>query len=286
MNDRNEITVESHAQESTNQNGINVFLDRLHPFTDGESGKNKDTAIMLVKEGTARIEIDFKPYTLKPCQMLMLPPDSLFHCIEQSEDFRVACVTFNKDITADLTSRFEPSYFGFMTEYPIGDIPEADVIHIERMIEGIAHVLQKDGMEHSTLIARLLLQCYYLSQYDHCKQQITARSTQAISNQEQLFRRYISLIHEYAAYERNLSFYADKLCISIRYLSSIVRNQTGKTAKEFIDNHCIQEIKIRLRTTSEPLQSIAYSLKFPDQSFFSRYFKKNTGMTPKEFRAN
>lgn len=286
MNDRNEITKENHSPESMSQDAIHVFLDRLHPFTDGESGKNKDTAIMLVKEGTARIEIDFKPYMLKPYQMLMLPPASHFHCIEQSEDFRVSCVTFSKDITAELTSRFEPSYFGFMTEYPVGDIPEADVLHIGRMIEGIAHVLQKDGMEHSTLIARLLLQCYYLSQYDHCKQQITARSTQAISNQEQLFRRFISLIHEHAARERNLAFYADKLCISIRYLSSIVRNQTGKTAKEFIDNRCIQEIKIRLRTTSEPLQSIAYSLNFPDQSFFSRYFKKNTGLTPKEFRTN
>ncbi len=280
------MTAEGHTTSSTPQDAIHVFQDRLHPFTDGESGKNKNTAIMLVKEGTARIEIDFKPYTLKSCQMLMLPPASHFHCIEQSEDFRVSCVTFSQDITAELTSRFEPSYFGFMTEYPVGDIPEAEAQHISRMIECIAHVLLENRMEHSTLIARLLLQCYYLSQYDHCKQQITARSTQAISNQEQLFRRFISLIHEHAACERNLAFYADKLCISIRYLSSIVRNQTGKTAKEFIDNRCIQEIKIRLRTTTEPLQGIAYSMNFPDQSFFSRYFKKNTGMTPKEFRAN
>ncbi len=271
--------------EDTKDSNIRVFLDKQHPFTDGESGKNKNTALMLVKSGTASIEIDFKPYTLKAYQMLMLPPDCHFHCIEQSEDFSVSCVTFSKGITEQLTSRFEPSYFGFMTEYPVGDIPEDEIPHIQHLMEAIDRVLESQ-LEHSVQVAYLLLQCFYLSQYDHCKQQITARGTQGISHQEQLFMQFLTLTHNHAARERDIAFYAGKLCISNRYLSAIVRNQSGKTAKEFIDNHCIQEIKIRLRTTSEPLQSIAYSMNFPDQSFFSRYFKKNTGMTPKEFRAS
>ncbi len=265
--------------------GIAVSLDYRQPFTVDGFVKREDMVMMLVKAGTAKIEIDFKPYSLSAEQMLMLPPASLFRCVEQSDDFTVACISLSQSITEELTSRFEPAYFSFLTEYPIGNAPKDDIDHVGYLIEGVFHMLEKSGQEHSLAKAKLLIQCFYLDQYDSCKAQIAQRSTASISNQEHLFMRFLTLVHEHAARQRDVAFYADKLCISNRYLSAIVRNQAGKTVKDFIDNRCIQEIKILLRTTTDPFQSIADALNFPDQSFFSRYFKKNTGMTPKEFRA-
>ena len=64
----------------------------------------------------------------------------------------------------------------------------------------------------------------------------------------------------------------------------MIQDLTGHTPKELIDTRCIQEIKMLLRTTDLTMQEIALRLDFPDQSFFSRYFKKNTGMTPAEYR--
>ncbi len=265
---------------------ISVFIDRQRPFADTEMCRNKDTSIMLVKTGTAHIEIDFKPYTLKAGHMLMLPPSCLFCCKSQSDDFTVSGIAFSQEITEELTSRFEPTYFAFMTEYPVGNIPADDITHINHMMQGVEHILNKPEQEHAMQIAQLLIQCFYLDQYDYCRKQIAQRPTMGISNQEKLLMRFITLIHEHAATHRELSFYSDKLCISNRYLSAIVHKQTGRTAKEFIDQRCIQEIKIRLRTTQETIQNIADLMNFPDQSFFCRYFKKNTGITPKEFRAN
>ncbi len=265
--------------------GIAVSLDCRSPFVVDEFVKRDATVMMLVKAGTAKIEIDFKPYSLEADQMLMLPPSSLFRCVEQSDDFTVSDISLSQAITEELTSRFEPAYFGFLTEYPVGSASKDDIDHVCCIIEGVYHMLEKSGQEHSLAKAKLLIQCFYLDQYDSCKAQIAQRSTEGISNQEHLFMRFLTLVHEHAARQRDVAFYADKLCISNRYLSAIVRNQSGRTVKDFIDNRCIQEIKILLRTTTDPFQSIADALNFPDQSFFSRYFKKNTGMTPKEFRA-
>ena len=89
----------------------------------------------------------------------------------------------------------------------------------------------------------------------------------------------------FIAFLNQYLLYADQLCITTRYLSSILQDLTGHTPKELIDARCIQEIKMLLRTTNLTMQEIALRLDFPDQSFFSRYFKKNTGMTPAEYRA-
>lgn len=265
--------------------GITVSLDLRQPFAVGCLEKNTDMAMMLVLAGTAKIEIDFRQYDLSANQLLMLPPSSFSRCTEQSDDFTVSGFTLSQAITQELTSRFEPAYFGFLTEYPAHTPPMDDVAYIRNLITTAGHMLENSDQEHSMQKAKLLIQCFYLDQYDHCKNQITPRNTEGISNQEHLFMRFLTLVHENASRQRDVAFYADRLCISKRYLSAILRNQTGKTVKDFVDNRCIQEIKILLRTTDEPLQNIAFDLNFPDQSFFSRYFKKNTGMTPTEFRA-
>ena len=92
------------------------------------------------------------------------------------------------------------------------------------------------------------------------------------------------MVHEYCSQEREVAFYADKLCISTRYLSTIVRSVARSSAKEFIDRAVILEIKMMLQSTDLSVQEIAYRLRFPDQSYLGRFFKKHTGESPTEYR--
>ena len=104
--------------------------------------------------------------------------------------------------------------------------------------------------------------------------------------QTELFHRFASLLHEHCSQEREVSFYADKLCISTRYLSTIVHNIAHTSAKRFIDHAVILEIKMMLQSTDLSVQEIAYRMKFPDQSYLGRFFKKHTGESPTEYRNN
>ena len=101
---------------------------------------------------------------------------------------------------------------------------------------------------------------------------------------EELLGRFIQLIMRYYKENRTLDFYADKLFISTKYLSDIIKRTSGRTAHDWIDKYIILEAKILLRSTNKTVQEISNELNFPNNSFFAKYFKKHVGMTPKEYR--
>lgn len=100
------------------------------------------------------------------------------------------------------------------------------------------------------------------------------------TRQADLFQRFVALVHEHCTEQREVAFYADRLCISTRYLSTIIRSVAHSTAKEFIDRSVVLEIKMLLGSTELSVQEIAYRLHFPDQSYLGRFFKKHTGCRP------
>ena len=84
--------------------------------------------------------------------------------------------------------------------------------------------------------------------------------------------------------ERSVSFYADKLCVTAKYLSLVVKNVSGKSAGDWIDEYVILEAKALLKSSNMTIQEIADVLNFANQSFFGKYFKHHTGVSPKEYR--
>ena len=87
-----------------------------------------------------------------------------------------------------------------------------------------------------------------------------------------------------AASLRRLNFYADKLCLTPKYMSTIIRQTSGKTAGNWIDDYVLLEAKALLKSTNMTIQQISDELNFPSQSFFGKYFKRLTGVSPKEYK--
>ena len=104
------------------------------------------------------------------------------------------------------------------------------------------------------------------------------------SRKEELFNRFMLLVQEHYAESRLVTFYADKLCITPKYLSSCIHQVSGKYATEWIDSFVILEAKTLLKKRKCTIKEICDRLHFVNQSVFAKYFRNLTGMTPKEFK--
>ena len=100
---------------------------------------------------------------------------------------------------------------------------------------------------------------------------------------EIIFEEFMNLLEQYNKQERNVSFYAEKLGITPKYLSSVVKEVSGKTAARWIDESVILEAKALLKYSGMSFQLIAYHLYFSTQSFFGKYFKQHTGTSPSRY---
>ena len=112
-------------------------------------------------------------------------------------------------------------------------------------------------------------------------------STQKPTNRpQQLSDDFLSLVKKHFRQEHSLDFYANKLCVTPKHLTTTIKSTTDSTAKEWIDKHLLLEAKALLKSTNLNIQQIADTLHFTSQDVFSKYFKHHIGITPKEYRHN
>ena len=239
-------------------------------------------ALLFCRGGSAVATIDQYRGEVRADTMLLLLPGSVFLLADRSEDFRVTYCAFSLDLFSEAAFRLDPAFFAALREQPIVRLHP-------RLVEGASIWFQmagytyrdRDNMFRNTII-RNRLQNVLLEAFD--KMQRFGSRRQAVSEtttrQTELFHRFVSLVHENCAHEREVTFYADRLCISTRYLSTIVRSIAHTTAKEFIDRSVILEIKMLLQSTDLSVQEIAYRLHFPDQSYLGRFFKSTRENPP------
>lgn len=106
------------------------------------------------------------------------------------------------------------------------------------------------------------------------------------SKKEAIFNSFINLVSQKHKQEHSVTYYADKLFITHKYLTRVVEEISHKPAKRWIDEYIALEAKMMLRSTQKTIQEIADELNFPDMSFFGKFFKRMAGISPKAYREN
>lgn len=254
-------------------------------YFEEHSGRTEGGAILLCHKGSAAVTVDQLHDRLTRDTLLLLLPGSILHINERTDDFRVRFCAFSLELFSEAAYRLDPSFFHILHEHAVIRLPDRIVEAVRNWFQMASYTYRdRDNIFRNTII-RNRLQNVLLEAFDKTQRYAPdVHSQSGTTRQTDLFQRFVALVHEHCTEQREVAFYADRLCISTRYLSTITRSVAHTTAKEFIDRSVVLEIKMLLQSTELSVQEIAYRLHFPDQSYLGRFFKKHTGMSPTEFR--
>ncbi|GGH22642.1 helix-turn-helix domain-containing protein [Mucilaginibacter phyllosphaerae] len=268
--------------------GADFFItEEKHLLALSEYPYRSDGYIIgICTRGTARVEVNLQVYDARPNAMLLATPFHVLRIYDSSEDFLCRFVVFSKSFLTEnnINSHFLESFSYFNSSstpviYP--DHEKAKVI-LEVFVL-IKNKLLREEHPYKTEICRSILATLLYevaAVYEHLNVIIKNKQTR----KQELNIRFQNLVfHQYKEH-RNVQHYADTLCVSPKHLTESIKEVTGKTAGEWIDDAVILEAKVLLRNYEISIARIAEAIHFPDQSSFGKYFKKQTGLSPSEYR--
>ena len=238
---------------------------------------------LLCFQGTCSITVHLTQYTMKKGTLLILLPDLYFQVLEQSDDCKFIFAGFATELVRS-SSLFSKSieYTPFIFEKPVLQL---DKKAFELMYSYMRIIIKAKNISVNILtqeqaaltFTQLILGLGNLIKNGKSVNQQYNRNQEIV---KELVRTVVMNYHT----ERNVSFYADKMHLSPQHLSTTIKKITGKTLTDIISSFIINDAKAKLKSTEMTIQEIAYSLNFPDISFFGKYFKRYTGMSPKQYR--
>lgn len=241
-------------------------------------------AILFCVRGEAILRINLKTYRITPDSQVILLPDSLIKAESFSENTCIRHICFTEDMLHEICRRFEPAFFHFMLENPVYSYKNKKKDNITALFYAIRSVSEDRNNTFRVQIALNILRAFMLDILDKVRHYCMKEEIPENSRHINIFNNFITLVHKGCKKERSVAYYADKLCITAKYLTDICNSITGTTAKELIDDFAIQEIKLLIQSTDLNMNEIAARLSFPDQSYLGRFFKRHTEMSPKEYR--
>lgn len=238
---------------------------------------------LLCIHGTCSISVNLNQYTMKKGTLLILLPDFYFQLIEQSDDCLFIFMKFSSEIVnASPVFTKIMEYTSFIYYRPIIRLAAKEYKLMYGYIKVIinARSIFNNIIPHDhavlTFAQIFLVLGHFISNSKTINEQYNR-------NQE-IVKELFSAVATNYKIERSVTFYADEMRLSSKYLSAIIKKATGKTISDIISSFIINDAKVKLKSTSMTVKEIAFSLNFPNISFFGKYFKRYTGMSPKQYR--
>ena len=237
--------------------------------------------ILIIKNGWTTPVINMMERRFEAGDLIFLGSNGILQYKDAAPDVQGIGLSISDELfSLAIGNRIPRAFDGHLRDFQI-HLEPADLEYLDQLhLMLYRHLKQQDGSSQVTLhlVSALL---WYV---DHLwsRQEQTERKNQ--SREQRLFTDFIQLVSEFAPEHHTIEFYASRLCITPRYLSTVVKQASGRSAKQWIDEALVTRIKIDLLHTEKPITSISDDMNFPNQSFFTKFFKRMTGMTPSQFR--
>ena len=246
-------------------------------------------AVFLTMEGSALIRLNQVEYTLRKNSLLIVSPQTVRDLCHFSADASVTGLIFTRNFLArhGIQERQMPLLdFSLIHHSPHLLVEQADADALVAML-GLLEAKSRDNRDksYSEEVIRHHFMAF-LYELASLYRQHTGHTGRKIkrTRKEDLHVRFHHLLTEHIREERSVRFYAAKLFVTPKYLTETVKEITGKTAGELIDEMVMREAKLLLEDPALSVTEVAGELHFSDQFFFRKFFKRHQGLTPSEFR--
>ena len=244
----------------------------------------KAEIFVLCMDGSIDASINLSEYIIKKNDFVTLSPGSIIQINRIEGNLKLYFMVFSSEFINGLNKNKSIIDLIYITKnHPVLSLPEEFASIYEEFFLLMMKVYYKKHSPYNPEILKCML-LYILYRLRDIYHDQPARKETFSSRSEEICKTFGHLVIQHYTQERNVSYYAKKMGITPAHLSNTVKNMTGKTVMDFISEVVIVDAKAQLKSTNLPIREIAYSLNFPNVSFFGKYFKRLTGMTPQQYR--
>lgn len=238
--------------------------------------------ISLCLYGELTVEINMIEHHVSAGNLVITLPEDILQHNEISDHVKGLFIIVSQRFIEEAFPQIEDilPVFLHIQRHPCLNLSAQECVRIQGFYNFFVQHLE-DNSPYRDKIVRSILQSmiYYIAGVVNLD-----KDNHKKERKEELFSHFVQLIIKNYKKSKKLDFYAQQLFISPKYLSDIIKKISGQSAHDWIDRYILLEAKILLRTSDKTIAQIADELNFPNNSFFSKYFKKNCGITPKEYR--
>ena len=239
--------------------------------------------VVVCVKGECEVMLDNVVYKFKSGQMLVGFTATVIQTLWLSPDYECVLLAANIEFMRNINISSVSDLFITIRNNPCVTLSAEERIALPSYFRYIQSVYNRKEHTYRMEMTKqlLLVLCYEIAAI---YQNYNMLGKQVYSYKDSVFRNFVHLLSAKHQEERRVAFYAQELCITPKYLSSVIKEVSNKTAAEWIDDFLLRNIKIFLTTTTLTIQQISDRFNFPNPSFFTQYFKRATGKTPKAFR--
>lgn len=271
-------------------------------------------AILICRKGKARLNVNYKDWELYEGAVITLFPNDVVELKvdgdckspqtengdcrspetengdckspQTANSFQAEILKYNPSLLREASLQLEQTVYSSLRE----DRCRQDTPVVTNIINGMFGLLKVYfDQSECTCISQLVLcqlKAFFIGFHEYLQRNPQYRPDEVKSYRiRELFNRFMMLLERDYKISRDVNYYAEKMNISSKYLTNIVNQVTGHTPKTIIDQYVILQLKMHLKRTTQSIKEMAWEFHFADVSFFCRYFKKHTGLTPQQIRS-
>ena len=269
------------------QDNVQKFNDTAEDMFLTRSIENVVCNILVIR-GELKIVLDYKKYIIGAHSSFGIMPLNILTEIEATNNFKAYILICSNELLT--TSVLDKKSLSISQILNVGQTPvhtydereynaiKGSLLRLEQYLYDTTHLLRKEIITNALYNVMLESANIYLKKRN--KETVKSKST----IKETYIKRFLEELVRNGDKEHNPAFYADRLCISVQYLSLILKEVSGKTANIWIAQYLVTRAKVMLRKQDNTIQQIAEILNFSDQSSFGKFFKKHVGISPKRYQ--